>query len=171
MVQKELEKIQSEIEEFVMKNKLGGQVKAKVDGRGAVVVVSDVVLFRVGEADISLEGLALATHLSKLLKEFPYRVRVEGHTDNIPIHTVQYPSNWELSSARASSLVRFFIEHEIPPERLSAEGFAEYRPIADNSTAEGRAQNRRVEVVYIREDVINKMAEQMNVDPRDVKMH
>ncbi len=170
MVQKEMEEILSDIEEFVMKNKLGGQVKSIIDSRGAVIIVSDVVLFNVGESVITEEGLKLTDQLVELLKEFDYRVRVEGHTDNIPIHTRQFPSNWELSSARASSLVRYFIEHGIPPERLSAEGFAEFRPIADNSTPEGRAKNRRVEVVYVREDIISKIAKDMDVDPAKVKM-
>lgn len=164
LVKKEMEEIQSEIEEFIMKNKLGGQVKAEVDGRGAVITISDVVIFPVGEAEINESGLAILDKLVEMLKQFPYRVRVEGHTDAVPINTVKYPSNWELSTARAARIVRYFIEHGIEPERLSAEGFAHYRPVADNSTPEGRARNRRVEIVYIREDILNQLAKKIGLD-------
>ena len=89
--------------------------------------------------------------MKNILEQFPYKVRIEGHTDNTPINTEKYPSNWELSTARACQVVRYFIEQGIPPERISAEGFAQYRPIATNKTRKGRAQNRRVEIVYVRE--------------------
>lgn len=170
MVQKELDQIKSEVEEFIMKNKLGGQVRAEVDGRGAVITISDVVIFPVGEAEVTPSGLKVLDKIVDILKQFPYRVRVEGHTDNIPIHTPKYPSNWELSTARAARIVRYFIEHGIDPQRLSAEGFAHYRPIASNDTPEGRAKNRRVEIVYVREDIINKFAKVLNVDPKKLQM-
>jgi chemotaxis protein MotB len=77
-------------------------------------------------------------------------VRVEGHSDNVPIHTVHFHSNWELSTARAAEIIRIFITREnISPERLSAAGYAEYHPIADNSTEDGRRTNRRVDIVII----------------------
>ncbi len=170
MVQKEMEDIKSKVEEFIMKNKLGGQVQAKIDGRGAVITISDVVIFPVGEAEVTRSGLKILDKIVDLLKQFPYRVRVEGHTDNVPIHTAKYPSNWELSTARAARIVRYFIEHGVDPKRLSAEGFAHYRPIATNSTPTGRAKNRRVEIVYIREDIINKFAKALNIDPKKVQI-
>jgi chemotaxis protein MotB len=77
-------------------------------------------------------------------------LRIEGHTDNVPIHTVQFLSNWELSTARATEIIRIFITREnIGPERLSAAGYAEYHPVADNSTEDGRRLNRRVDIVII----------------------
>jgi chemotaxis protein MotB len=79
-------------------------------------------------------------------------MRIEGHTDNIPIHTAQIASNWELSTARATELVRLLIQdHGFAPERLSAAGYAQYHPVASNLTAQGRAQNRRVDIVILRE--------------------
>jgi chemotaxis protein MotB len=76
-------------------------------------------------------------------------IQVEGHTDNLPIATSQFPSNWELSSARAGSVVRFFIDHEVAPKRLSAAGYSEFHPVATNETAEGRSRNRRVTLMIL----------------------
>ena len=154
MVQKEMEKIKSEVEEFVMKNKLGGKVQVEVGERGAVITISDVIIFPPGEADFTRQATPILEKITDLLRQFPYKVKVEGHTDNQPIHTEKYPSNWELSTARAAKLVRYFIDHGIDPTRLSAEGYAEYHPIADNTTPEGRARNRRVEIVYTRESIM-----------------
>ncbi len=154
MVQREMKEIQSKVEEYILKNKLQGLVNVQVGDRGAVITISDVVIFPQGEAEFNPDAYPILEKMVDLLKQFPYKVRVEGHTDNVPIHTEKYPSNWELSTARAARIVRYFISRGIPPERLSAMGFAHYRPIADNNTPEGRAQNRRVEIVYTRESII-----------------
>jgi chemotaxis protein MotB len=83
------------------------------------------------------------------------RLRIEGHTDNVPIHTAQVASNWELSTARSTELVRLLIvRYQFSPERLSAAGYAEYHPIASNETAQGRAQNRRVDIVILSEHIV-----------------
>lgn len=157
MIKAELDSIQSEVEEFIMKNKLGGQVQVKQDGRGAVITISDLVLFPPGATDINPEGLDILAKVKDMLKQFKYHINVEGHTDNQKINTELFPSNWELSANRASKIVRFFIDNGIPPDQLSAEGFSEYRPIADNSTVEGRAKNRRVEIVYERGSIEREM--------------
>jgi chemotaxis protein MotB len=84
------------------------------------------------------------------VKETPNHVRVEGHTDDRPINTLQYPSNWELSSARATEVVRYFINnHSMPPDRISALGYGQYRPVRPNNSIENRATNRRVDVVIL----------------------
>ena len=154
LVQKQLEEIQSQVEEFIYKNKLQGLVNVQVGTRGAVITISDVIIFPEGKADFNPEAYPILDKMVELLRQFPYRVRVEGHTDNVPIHTKEFPSNWELSTARAARIVRYFIARGIDPKRLSAEGFAHYHPIADNSTPEGRARNRRVEIVYTRESIL-----------------
>ncbi|RMF06383.1 MAG: flagellar motor protein [Candidatus Neomarinimicrobiota bacterium] len=153
MVAAEMDSIESKVEEFVMKNKLGGQVKVKEDGRGAIITISDVILFPPGEADFVTQGEEVLAKVTELLKQFPYHIKIEGHTDNVPIHTEEFPSNWELSANRASKIVRYLIEHGIDPKQLSCEGFAEYRPVASNDTEEGRAKNRRVEIVYERGEI------------------
>jgi chemotaxis protein MotB len=86
----------------------------------------------------------------------PYDVRVEGHTDNMPIHNDEFDSNWELSSARATRIARIILAlRAIPPERLSAAGYAEFHPVADNTTPEGRAQNRRVDLIILPRTKVN----------------
>ena len=169
LVQKEMQEIQSQVEEFVMKNRLQGKVEVRTGDRGAVIVISDVVIFPVGEAEFNPEAYPILEKMAELLKQFPYKVRVEGHTDNVPIQTNRYPSNWELSTARAARIVRYFISKGIDPNRLSAEGFAHYRPIADNSTLEGRAKNRRVEIVYTRESIIEGIKKKLGVSIDELK--
>ena len=84
------------------------------------------------------------------LSRIPYDVRIEGHTDNVPIHNLEFDSNWELSSARATHIARLFLEmHAVAPQRLSAAGYAEFHPVASNDTAEGRAENRRVDLIVM----------------------
>ncbi len=157
IVQAELENIKSQVEEFIFKNKLAGNVSVKLDARGAVITISDMILFSEGEAEFTASARPILKKLAKILNQFSYQIHVEGHTDNLPIKNDRYPSNWELSAARACEIVRFFIDAGIDPTRLRAIGFAQYRPIADNSTPEGRAKNRRVEIVYVREDIRKKI--------------
>ncbi|MFH1852239.1 MAG: flagellar motor protein MotB [Candidatus Neomarinimicrobiota bacterium] len=157
LVKRELSEIVTEVDEFIMKNSLGGQVKVAQDGRGAVITISDMVLFPPGRAEFNTDGEDLLLQVSDMLKQFDYHIKVEGHTDSIPIFTERFKSNWELSTSRASEIVRFFIENGIPPEQLSAEGFAEYRPVSTNRNESGRSQNRRVEIVYERAKVRQKV--------------
>lgn len=124
--------------------------------RGVVIHFTDRVLFDTGKAELKPEARELLANLARELNNLPQAVRVEGHTDNVPIHNSLYPSNWELSAARAVGVVRFLIESGgMDPGRLSAVGYGEYRPIASNATAEGRARNRRVDIVLLRTDLIS----------------
>jgi chemotaxis protein MotB len=150
MVQKEVEEIVSDVKELVMFNKLGGKVKVEETDEGAVITISDMVLFQPGESTISPGGLDVMTKIAKVLAQFAYPIKVAGHTDNVPIQTARFASNWELSASRASDVVRFLISQGIDPRLLSAQGYAEFRPTADNKTDAGRAKNRRVEIVYER---------------------
>lgn len=117
------------------------------------VNILDRVLFASGQAEIMAEGQAVLREVAKVLDKFPDRqIQVLGHTDNVPIHTLQFPSNWELSSARALMAVRFLAEEAgVDPGRLSAVAHGEFRPVADNATPEGRAQNRRIAIVVLPE--------------------
>ena len=126
------------------------QIKITVDSRGLIITIaSDVVLFAPGSATLQAGGQRILDRLASQLAALPNQITVEGHTDNVPISGT-YPSNWELSTARASSVLRSFIErHGLPASRGSATGYADQRPIASNDTAEGRAKNRRVEIVVV----------------------
>ena len=117
------------------------------------VNILDRVLFASGEADITVEGQAVLRKVAEVLGQFPDRqVQIIGHTDNVPIRTVRFPSNWELSAARAIAAVRFLSEQAgVNAHRLGALGYGEFHPIADNATPEGRAQNRRIAIVILPE--------------------
>ena len=124
------------------------------------VEVQTDILFPTGIARISDGAVPVLQRLAEVLAPFPNPVQVEGHTDNVPISTDRFPSNWELSAARAASVVRLFGENGIDPERLAVMGMGEHQPIADNDTAEGRNRNRRVLVVVLANNLNRIDAEQ-----------
>jgi chemotaxis protein MotB len=157
MIQKEIKDIVSDVNELVMFNKLAGMVDVKETEEGAVITISDLILFRTGQAEITEEGLDVLGKIVDVLKQFQYPIEVAGHTDNLPIETSEFPSNWELSSRRATEVVRFFIEKGLDPGLLSAAGYASFRPVDTNDTKDGRAKNRRVEIVYRRQAIENSL--------------
>lgn len=129
-------------------------VQFSIDERGLVISFLDTLLFDLGRADIRAEAYPVLDRLALAIKGSPRTMRIEGHTDNLPIATVQFPSNWELSAARAITVTRYFItKYNIDPRRLSATGFGEYRPVASNSLDEDRRKNRRVDIVILRSTV------------------
>ncbi|GAB5605970.1 flagellar motor protein MotD [Sideroxyarcus sp. TK5] len=117
--------------------------------RGVTLDINASLLFLQGDATLQAEAVATLTDVAKILAEESAPVEVEGYTDNLPIATVKFPSNWELSSARASSVVRLFIEQGLAAERLKAIGHADNDPVASNDSNEGRARNRRVTVTVL----------------------
>ena len=122
-----------------------------MEERGLLIRFKDQVLFDSGKAIIRKDGEPIVQSIGEILKQNDRAIRVEGHTDTVPMHSLHYPSNWELSPARAVNVVKFLIEKVgIAPTRLSAAGYSEYHPIADNDTAENRQKNRRVDVVILR---------------------
>ncbi len=125
-------------------------VSTELNERGLVIHIMESALFKIGSADLEPKAKMTLDIINAQLGEVRNHVRVEGHTDNIPINTEKYPSNWELSSARATEVVRYFVEnHGIPPHRISALGYGEYRPLRPNNSFENRAQNRRVDIVIL----------------------
>lgn len=125
------------------------KTKTRQTSRGLVISLSEAGFFAPGEAMIGADAESVLETLADSLKDVQTPVRVEGHTDSTPISNSRYPSNWELSTARASSILARLIENGISPERLSAAGYGGFQPAADNATAEGRAQNRRVDIVVL----------------------
>jgi len=120
--------------------------------QGIRLSFEDQILFDFGKAGINPAGNALLDQIAKAIKKEPAAVRVEGHTDNIPIQTARFPSNWELSVARAVNVVKYFAEVcNIDPHRLSAVGYGESRPVVANDTPANRMKNRRVEILLITE--------------------
>ena len=120
--------------------------------QGTRLSFEDQVLFNFGSAAINPTGFVFLDKIADALDKLPYAVRVEGHTDNVPIQTRRFPSNWELSVARAVNVVKYFAEvSNIDPKRLSAVGYGESRPVASNDTRANRAKNRRVEIFLLTE--------------------
>lgn len=143
------EQIQQALKEM---GDLGDRVTVTIEKRGIVIRVADTVLYDTGRAEIRNDAIRILDKVGSILGRLDNHIRVEGHTDNIPIKTAHYPSNWELSTDRASAIVRYFIDRiKMEPFRLSAGGYAEYRPIDSNSTPEGRAKNRRVDIIIMNE--------------------
>ncbi|MDA8083988.1 MAG: OmpA family protein [Nitrospiraceae bacterium] len=120
--------------------------------RGVVISIGDRLLFDVGRAAVRESSGPVLSSIASLLLRLPNEVVIEGHTDNIPIGgpKSKYASNWELSTARATAVLQYFLEnYPLPPERFSAAGYAEFRPVASNATPEGRAKNRRVDIIIL----------------------
>lgn len=137
-----------EIDAYIEEAGLKGAVVAVYEERGLVVRFLDTVLFDRAKADLRADSLEILDRVAQVLQKVPNQVAVEGHTDDLPIQTWEFPSNWWLSTARANRVVEYFARnHGIAPERLSSVGYGEYRPLVPNSSAANRAQNRRVEIL------------------------
>lgn len=143
-----LEEVLKVINVYLEENDLEHVISATREEAGIVMVLQDRVLFPSGEAEILSEVKDFLDRLGVLLNTIPNLIKVEGHTDNIPISNLRYPSNWELSTARASRVIRYFIDQNgVDPTRLVALGYGENRPVDTNLTNEGRQKNRRVVIV------------------------
>lgn len=145
-VMQEMVKNLNQVMAPLVKNEL---VNVTQTPRGVVVDINASALFEQGEAVLQRSAARTLSAVARVLEAGTLAIEVEGHTDDIPIFTPQFPSNWELSAARASSVVRLFIEHGVAAERLRAVGLASYHPISSNETAEGRVRNRRVTVTIL----------------------
>jgi chemotaxis protein MotB len=133
------------VKNYLAENDLETLVEVRYEDRGIALDIKESILFDSGKADLKPPAQELLDRLAGLLGQINNEVLVEGYTDNRPIHTVQFPTNWELSTSRAVTVVRYFIEQQhLPPERFVAVGYGEYRPLRPNDTPENMAANRRV---------------------------
>jgi chemotaxis protein MotB len=150
--QSEFALLKRKLDGFAQAHGFANQVQTEITRRGLVVnVLTDKLLFDSGQATLQQAGLPLLGEIVQLLNvDRSHPIIVEGHTDNVPISTVEFPSNWELSTARATNVVRYLIAHGIRPGRLGAAGYAALDPVASNATGAGRALNRRVDIVFER---------------------
>lgn len=148
-----LQEVKSQLDKYLKESGLSDSVSTMVEERGLVVRLKDSLLFDSGQSDIRQNEIVKLIDIGKILnrKEISDSfIRVEGHTDNIPISNYLYKSNWDLSVIRASNVAQLLIAQAgIQPQRISALGYGEFRPIADNSTDAGRSLNRRVEIVIM----------------------
>lgn len=147
----ELVQVQEKVNTYITKNKLAGKFATSLTSEGLLLTIRDNVLFDSGKANITGGNLKTAKELSDLLVMDPPRnIIISGHTDNVPIRNSNFESNWELSMTRAYNFMKIILQNDkLNPQHFSVKGFGEYQPIASNATEEGRAKNRRVEVLIL----------------------
>ncbi|TCT16431.1 chemotaxis protein MotB [Natranaerovirga pectinivora] len=146
--------IANDIGEYLDEQNISDRVEITYSAQYIQLSLEGAILFDSGKAELKPDGAELIDIIGNVLKRYEdNEIAIEGHTDNVPMNTIQFPSNWHLSSARAITVANFLMTHkEFSPEKLFAVGYGEYRPIDDNSTVQGRAKNRRVEI-----KIINKL--------------
>ncbi len=146
----QLRELERAISKYVTANKLEPEIETILNENDLILHISESAFFEAGKADIKPKAKEFLQALSKMLSDLPNEIRVEGHTDNVPIRTKQFPSNWELSVTRATNVVRFFVEQcGYDPQKIAALGFGEYRPRFPNDTPQNRRRNRRTDIVII----------------------
>lgn len=147
---KKLEAIQASLNRYLQEKGLESTVTINMEERGLVLRFQDSVLFAKSRSELIGDSTAILTHVGEILQGVDNPIRIEGHTDNLPIKTVQFPSNWELSTSRATNVLRYLVEKGIASYRLSAVGYGEFHPVAPNDSEANRSKNRRVDIVVIR---------------------
>ncbi len=146
-----IDNLKAKLNDVIIQHNYSKSVSLEENERGITIHILENILFPSGKADINNTSKLVLGELATILRELPNDIRVEGHTDNIPISSGLYPSNWHLSVARALSTAYFLInDQKLNPEKVTVVGYAEYNPIAENTTLEGRAKNRRVDIVIIK---------------------
>ncbi|MDU2063863.1 MAG: flagellar motor protein MotB [Sporomusaceae bacterium] len=148
----QLNDVKKKVDAYIAQNNLGGQLQTVLTEEGLMIRIQDTALFASGRAELRPDSQRWGGEIAKLLATLPQHVIISGHTDNLPINTAEFPSNWDLSSKRALNFMKFLLAQDVKldPARFSAIGYGEYRPILGNDTEDGRAKNRRVEVLIMK---------------------
>lgn len=152
-IQERMKKLESGISQVMLSMINQGLVGISQSKRGVVIDISASSLFKTGDATLQPEVLDVLRQVAAVLSREDQSIEVEGHTDDVPIKTAQFPSNWELSSARASSVTRMLIDNGVQAKRLAVVGLAENQPLAPNDSPENRARNRRVTITILSPNV------------------
>ena len=151
-----LSEIEAQINALLQAEGMTAEITTDIDSRGLIISLNNAILFESGSAEIKVENEDALIKVAQVINTLDNYIRIEGHTDNRPISTAIYPSNWELSTARASSVVRLFINDcGVAPDKVVAVGYGENKPIAENDTEEGRAKNRRIDIIVLSEKYNN----------------
>ena len=147
-----LQDLKEQLDEYIQQNSLDGELSTQLEEEGLMIRIKERALFPSGSAELVPESQRIGPIVAGLLAAVPERVLISGHTDTDPINNAQFPSNWELSSVRAMTFMKYLlsINSNLNPARFSAIGYGEYRPIAMNDTAENKQKNRRVEILIAR---------------------
>lgn len=152
----QLRGVKQKAEQFLEAQNLSSKVEVVLDERGLILRFQEAVLFDLGKADLKPEAEIALAATAEFLGQIPNQVRVEGHTCNLPISTSLFPSNWELSTARATTVIQYFVSLGVPGDRLSAVGYGKYRPVAPNTSEANRRQNRRVDILILKQELGEK---------------
>lgn len=145
-----IDTIKAKLDKFAADNGIQSTLVTNIEERGIVVRIQETLLFESGSADITARARDILEKISTVLVIEPNQIKVEGHTDNLPINTARFPSNWELSVTRSTNVVHILQQYGISPNRLSAAGYGEFRPISSNDTDAGRGKNRRIDLIILR---------------------
>lgn len=145
-----IDAIKAKLDKFAADNGIQSTLVTTIEERGLVVSIQETLLFESGSADITTRARDILEKISTVLAVAPNQIKVEGHTDNLPINTAKFPSNWELSVIRSTNVVHILQHDGISPDRLSAAGYGEFRPISSNDTDAGRGKNRRIDLIILR---------------------
>jgi len=149
-MQPELYDVKDKVSKYIEQENLAGEVKLSIDERGLVISFQDNVLFPLGSAEITPKAQEILLKVGSIIKKLPNYIRIEGHTDNLPINNSKFPSNWELSVIRATNVAHFLIDKvNYDPRKISVVGYGEYRPIVPNDSEANRQKNRRVDIVIL----------------------
>lgn len=151
---KEMSNLYTDLRKLINEKGLSSYINLESDQKGLLLVFRDDLLFDQGKANLKPSVRDLLFSIANILKDYDKKIRIEGHTDDIPIKNKHFASNWELSAARAISVVKYFTEelppnHRMPPNRFEVAGLAEFSPVAPNDTAENKQKNRRIEIIII----------------------
>lgn len=144
-------KMYDKVKQYMEQNQMTASIAdVKSDDRGVIIELRDNILFQSGQADLIEGSTDVLDKVNALISTLPNKIVIEGHTDNVPISNSKFPSNWELSTMRATTVVRYFVEDcGQDPSRISAQGYGEYKPLVENTTDENRAKNRRVNILIV----------------------
>ncbi len=149
-IEGEIQEIYGQLKSFIEEQDLDAELSIRLDRRGVVIDIQESVLFDLGSAEIKSESKKILDKLYFIFEKIDKDIAIEGHTDNLPINTQVFPTNWELSALRAIHVLRYFVEfHGADPQKISAIGYGEYRPIVSNETSQGRSKNRRVNILLL----------------------
>ena len=143
--------LKSEINSLIEQNNYTSSIKLEENSRGVTIHILEDIVFPSGSSELKKSSKIVLSQLSAIIKKLPNDIRIEGHTDNVPISTSQFPSNWHLSVSRALSTAYYLMTEEgLDPEKLSIVGYSEYKPLESNESSSGRATNRRVDIIIIK---------------------
>lgn len=153
-----------QVRQVLAEQGLAEEVHLSIEKEGITIQIATPMLFEPAKADLKAEGARVLDRLAKALLALDTEIRVEGHTDNVPISSEQFPSNWELSAARAVAVLKYLIGQGLPPDQLAAVGYGEYQPVAPNDTEQGRHRNRRVDIFVRKTEALARSVQETGSD-------